>query len=72
MSIETTHRISRKDAISTLEKHRREVFQDDCNDRLSYELYQIRRSEFENYEVVDFEEDDQPKDDIWPYWTFGW
>lgn len=72
MSIETTHRISRKDAITTLEK--RAVFgaSELSNEQLSDLLYDFQDSIFENYDVVDFEVTEEPDDDKWHFWKFSW
>lgn len=72
MGIESTYRVSRKDAIAMLQQKRIEVFESDSNERLSYELYEARESEFENYEVVDFDEDNEPENDKWNLWKYGW
>lgn len=72
MGIESTYRVSRKDAISMLQNKRIEVFESDSNERLGHELYNAKDSDFENYEVVDFEEENEPKNDKWHLWKYGW
>jgi hypothetical protein len=72
MGIESTYRVSRKDAISMLQQKRIEVFESDSNERLEHELYEAKESGFENYEVVDFERVDEPEDDKWLFWKYGW
>ena len=69
---ESTHRVSREDAISMLQQKRVEVFESDSNERLAYELYEVKESDFENYEVVDFQKEDEPEDDKWHLWKYGW
>jgi hypothetical protein len=68
MSIETTHRISRNDAIITLTRKGIEVFESDSNERISHELYKERDSIFENYEVVDFDKENEPENNKWFFW----
>lgn len=53
MGIESTKIVKRSDAIDMLKHRSVEVFEDDCNDRLSLMLYENRESIFENYQVVD-------------------
>ena len=72
MGIESTYRVSRRDAISMLQQKQIEVFESDSNERLAYELYQAKESDFENYEVVDFDEENEPEDDKWYLWKYGW
>lgn len=72
MGIESTYRVSRKDAIAMLRQKRIEVFESDSNERLAYELYEAKESEFENYEVVDFDEEKEPENDKWHLWKYGW
>ncbi len=55
-----------------LQQKRIEVFESDSNERLAYELYQAKESDFENYEVVDFDEENEPEDDKWHFWKYGW
>ena len=71
MGIESTHRISRSNAIWNLRLRRVEVFDCDSNERLGYELYKIRDSIFENYEVVDFEEEDEPENNKANFWKYS-
>jgi hypothetical protein len=72
MGIESTYRVSRKDAIAMLQQKRIEVFESDSNERLSHELYRAKESCFENYEVVDFEHEQEPENDKWHLWKYGW
>lgn len=55
-----------------LQQKRIEVFESDSNERLAYELYQAKESDFENYEVVDFDQDNEPENDKWHLWKYGW
>lgn len=72
MGIESTYRVFRKDAIAMLEQKRIEVFESDSNERLAYELYKAKESDFENYEVVDFDQENEPQNDKWHLWKYGW
>ena len=72
MGIESTYRVFRKDAIAMLQQKRIEVFDSDSNERLAYELYEAKESDFENYEVVDFDRKNEPKNDKWHLWKYGW
>ena len=72
MSIEATHRVSRKDAISMLKYKNIEVFESDSNQRLAHELYNAKESDTINYEVVDFDREDEPHDDKWNLWKYCW
>lgn len=72
MSIESTYTISRSDAIEMLKRKNVTVFNDDSNDRLGHELYNVRESEFENYEVVDFDKESAPQGDNWRVWKYYW
>lgn len=72
MGIESTYRVSRKDAIAMLQQKGIEVFESDSNERLAYELYEAKESDFENYEVVDFEQEDESENDKWYLWKYGW
>lgn len=72
MGIESTYRISRKDAISMLEQKRIDVFESDSNERIAHEIYNVKESIFENYEVVDFDQENEPDDDSWHLWKFCW
>lgn len=72
MSVETTYRINREDAIRKLENEGISVFHNDCNERLETELYNLQ-TEFEprkNYDVVDFTEETEPENDKWPFWEY--
>jgi TRAP-type uncharacterized transport system substrate-binding protein len=71
MSVTTTYRIFREDVILTLQNKHIEVFNSDSNERLAYELCKAIDSDFENYEVVDFEKENEPENDKWPYWKYG-
>jgi hypothetical protein len=68
MSIKTTHRICRNDAIQFLQDMGIKVFNSDSNERLADELEDAWDNERENYEVVDFDQEGEPEDDKWPYW----
>lgn len=72
MGIESTYRVSRKDAIKMLQQKQIEVFDLDCNDRLAYELYKAKESSYENYEVVDFEQHNEPENNKWHLWKYYW
>jgi len=52
MSIESTQFIKRQDALHSLKRRGFTVFDDDCNDRIAFMLYENRESIFENYEVI--------------------
>jgi len=67
MSIKATHRINRKTALYKLKRDRITVYENDCNERLADLL---EEKECVNYEVVDFEKEDEPLDDTWKYWIY--
>ncbi len=72
MSIETTYRIFRSNAIKMLEEKNVQVFESDSNERIALELYENRNSIYENYEVVDFDEDNEPGNDKSNHWKSSW
>ena len=73
MSIEATHYIFRGDAIESLRRRKIEVFDTDSNERLEHELYKARPSQYINYCVVDYKQEDSP--DEWiksSRWASDW
>ncbi len=52
MSIESTYYVRKSNALKILNDKRILVFDNDCNERLSVMLYDIRDSIYENYIVV--------------------
>lgn len=74
MSIETTHKVYRQDAINMLKQKRITVFDDDCNDRLAYLLYENRDSKSENYDVVHYTKAEEKTKELfpWRFWKYGW
>lgn len=72
MSIESTFRVYRNNAISMLQQKGVEVFKSDSNERISNELYKAKESDCENYEVVDFDKENEPENDRWHLWKWHW
>jgi hypothetical protein len=72
MSIETTHKVYREHAIRTLRIRDIPAFDSDSNQRLAHELYKIRPSILENYEVVNFTEENDPAEHKWRHWKTCW
>ena len=68
MGIKSTHRVYRGDAIQFLRNEGVTVFNSDSNERLADELEKVWDNDFENYEVVDFERENEPEGDKWHLW----
>lgn len=72
MGLETTYRVFRKDALQMLKDKDVQVFETDSNERLAFELYIATRSPFENFEVVDFNQENEPEHDKCQFWKNNW